>query len=309
MTFFKKELVSNTFLFLGYSFKDTLVLSCLSDINACLGESSNYHYTIMEDKKTPIFQRFIEDLEKRYHIRTLLVKSNRDIPEVLKKLNNKIKERKVFISGSFDVLPMDEDVFADQLCAELSHQLLENNYRICSGMGYKLGNYLSGHALKYLLRRNIVETEKLICLRPVPFYMSGPEKKSFRQSLIADCNVVIFPFGKSNGLNGSEGVLEEFEIAQSLNKYIIPIGITGYSSSQIAKKVIKKLGIKPQDVCFVGNGDNDEWVYQTGCKTLCINPDGADFANKEKWSGCIEHTDNFEDILSFILDSSIENEK
>ena len=76
-----------------------------------------------------------------------------------------------------------------------------------------------------------------------------------------------------------------------------------------AKKVIKKLGIKPQDVCFVGNGDNDEWVYQTGCKTLCINPDGADFANKEKWSGCIEHTDNFEDILSFILDSSIENEK
>ena len=54
MTFFKKELVSNTFLFLGYSFKDTLVLSCLSDINACLGESSNYHYTIMEDKKTPI---------------------------------------------------------------------------------------------------------------------------------------------------------------------------------------------------------------------------------------------------------------
>ena len=260
MTFFKKELVSNTFLFLGYSFKDTLVLSCLSDINACLGESSNYHYTIMEDKKTPIFQRFIEDLEKRYHIRTLLVESNKDIPEVLKKLNNKIKQRKVFISGSFDVLPMDEDVFADQLCAELSHQLLENNYRICSGMGYKLGNYLSGHALKYLLRRNIVETEKLICLRPVPFYMSGPEKKSFRQSLIADCNVVIFLFGKSNGLNESEGVLEEFEIAQSLNKYIIPIGITGYSSSQIAKKVMKNLKKYPYLKKYISILNNEKNV-------------------------------------------------
>lgn len=239
MTFFKKELVSNTFLFLGYSFKDTLVLSCLSDISACLGESSNYHYTILEDKKTPMFHRFIEDLEKRYHIRTLLVESNKDIPDVLKKLNHKLKQKKVFISGSFDVLPTDEDIFADQLCAELSRQLLENNYRICSGMGYKLGDYFSGHALKYLLQKNITDTEKLISLKPMPFFIPANEKKSFRQSLIADCNFVIFLFGKSDGQDKSEGVLEEFEIAQSLKKYIIPIGITGYSSSQIAKKVMK----------------------------------------------------------------------
>ena len=105
-------------------------------------------------------------MEKRYHIRTLLVESNTDIPQVLKRLNNKIKQKKVFISGSFDVLPMDEDVFADQLCAELSHQLLENGYRICSGMGYKLGNYLSGHALEYLYsRNNVFDIERFLYIK------------------------------------------------------------------------------------------------------------------------------------------------
>ena len=245
MTFFKKELVSNTFLFLGYSFKDTLVLSCLSDINACLGESSNYHYTIMEDKKTPIFQRFIEDLEKRYHIRTLLVESNKDIPQVLKRLNNKIKQKKVFISGSFDVLPMDEDVFADQLCAELSHQLLENGYRICSGMGYKLGNYLSGHALEYLYsRNNVFDIERFLYMRPFSKHSSEEDKINYRTTLIDSSSVAVFIFGKARihpKTNFSDGMWQEFEIAKKLNKKIIPIGCTGYQTFEIWSEIKEQI--------------------------------------------------------------------
>jgi len=33
-----------------------------------------------------------------------------------------------------------------------------------------------------------------------------------------------------------------------------------------------KKNTKPEDITFVGNGDNDEWVYLSGCKTICLNP-------------------------------------
>ena len=47
LTFLKKELVSNTFLFIGYSFSDALVLDCLSSISEFLGDVVGYHYAIM----------------------------------------------------------------------------------------------------------------------------------------------------------------------------------------------------------------------------------------------------------------------
>ena len=245
MTFFKKELVTNTFLFLGYSFRDTLVLSCLNDINACLGESSNYHYTIMENKESPMFQKFVEDLEKRYHIRTLLVSSNKEIPKVLRRLADKIKQKRIFISGSFDVLPTEEDIFADQLCAELSRQLLENDYRICSGMGYKLGNYLSGHALKYLYScNNVFDIERILYMRPFPKHSTDEEKNNYRTNLIDSSNVVIFIFGKARihpSTKYSDGVQQEFKIARNLRKKIIPLGVTGYQSYEIWSEVKKNI--------------------------------------------------------------------
>lgn len=92
LMFFKRELISNTFLFIGYSFTDHLVLDCLSEITRYLGESSNYHYTIMKnDKKDPYFKYFVEDLEKRYHIRVLLVDKYEEIPAVLADLNDRIR--------------------------------------------------------------------------------------------------------------------------------------------------------------------------------------------------------------------------
>ena len=41
--------------------------------------------------------------------------------------------------------------------------------------------------------------------------------------------------------------------------------------------------MKAEDIIFVGNADNDEWVHKSGCKTICINPQNAEITNKEKW--------------------------
>lgn len=74
LMFFKRELISSTFLFIGYSFTDHLVLDSLSEITRYLGGTTNFHYAIMKSKPNDTnFKYFVEDLEKRYHIRVLLV--------------------------------------------------------------------------------------------------------------------------------------------------------------------------------------------------------------------------------------------
>lgn len=59
LMFFKRELISSTFLFIGYSFSDYLVMDCLSEITRYLGDAAPYHYTIMkENKNDPYFNHF-----------------------------------------------------------------------------------------------------------------------------------------------------------------------------------------------------------------------------------------------------------
>ncbi|MBE5735087.1 MAG: HAD family hydrolase [Clostridiales bacterium] len=59
--------------------------------------------------------------------------------------------------------------------------------------------------------------------------------------------------------------------------------------------------IDPSEVCFVGNGNNDEHVFQSGCKTVCINPEGTQPDNQRIWNKVVI-TDNLLDLQKEILD-------
>ena len=49
------------------------------------------------------------------------------------------------------------------------------------------------------------------------------------------------------------------------------------------KELCKLNGYNPDEVCFVGNGGNDEFVHLSGCKTVCINADDTDANNTNIW--------------------------
>ena len=51
------------------------------------------------------------------------------------------------------------------------------------------------------------------------------------------------------------------------------------------------------------NGKNDEEVYKSGVKTVCLNPDDADFENKTLWHHVIMKADSLKAILPFIEES------
>lgn len=239
MTFFKRELVSHTFLFLGYSFKDTIVLSCLSELAECLGNSSHFHYTIMKKEKNSSFPRFISDIEKRYHVKTLLVDNYQDIPRVLLSLNKRIQQKRIFISGSYDSLPPEEEEFADQLCKSLSQKLLENGFQINTGMGQKLGNAFMGYAMQYYYKKQMPGgAEDYVRFFPFPSKMKKADKGKARVQHIQECSTVIFLYGQSNAATGiSPGVSDEFQIAKTKKKMIVPIAVTGYKSREILDEI------------------------------------------------------------------------
>lgn len=250
LTFLKKELVSNTFLFIGYSFSDALVLDCLSSISEFLGDVIGYHYAIMciDEHVSPKLLYFVEDLKRRYNI-TCLCATKETIPFIIKRLSQKIREKKVFISGSFDLVSEETNTFADELSYNLVTKLYESNYRISTGVGKRLGTYITGYANQYLAERNIFNTPKYLSMRPFPFHLDLNEekKKSYRKLMQRECSSAIFMFGQSKAMNKagifddvehfSWGTYQEFEIAKANDFAIIPVGSTGYESNIIWKEV------------------------------------------------------------------------
>ena len=245
--FFKRELISSTFLFIGYSFTDHLVLDCLSELARYLGESTNCHYTIIKrEPQNQYFDYFIDDLEKRYNLRVLLVNKYEEVPKILAELNQKIRNRRVFISGAFSSYDSNIEQYSHDLSKALAFSLLENNYRIVNGIGRRFGTHLIGYANEYLAKEGVKDIEKYLIVKP--FVGKGEnaitEKRYRREEAIGKCGSAIFVFG-DHIANSTSGVMEEFDIAYKQHKTIIPIAYPGMISDDIWKIVSGNLTTYP----------------------------------------------------------------
>lgn len=258
LTFLKKELVSNTFLFIGYSFTDRIVLNCLSEIREYLQIPNTTNYAIMvvtgkEDQNTLYF---VDDLKKRYGIECLYVKKE-NLSTIIEMLWKYIRNKKVFISGAYYTLSDKEEHFADTLSEHLVKKLYDNDYRISTGIGKRLGAFITGYANQYLIIEGITNINKYLSMRPFPFHLNLKEKEKIRYRTIMqqDCAASIFMFGRSEstakeGLfetigHYSRGVYQEFEIAKKLGCKIIPIGSTGYEAQVIWNEVRNNINEYP----------------------------------------------------------------
>ena len=249
LMFFKRELISSTFLFIGYSFTDYLVMDCLSEIVRYLGDAAPYHYTIMKrNTMDPYFDHFINDLEQRYHIRVLLVDNYIDVLFILKELNMRIRNKKVFISGAFRSFDKNIEEYSHKLSKSLTTQLLDNDYRIVNGIGRHFGTHIIGYANEYLAKKGIKDKEKYIIVRQ--FVGLGEEslenKKKMREDIIAECGTAIFVFGDCDlKINKNSGIKEEYEIALKKNKAIIPISYPNMRSEIIWNEIKNNISQYP----------------------------------------------------------------
>ncbi len=68
--------------------------------------------------------------------------------------------------------------------------------------------------------------------------------------------------------------------------------------AKFIEELCEKHNLKKQEVYFVGNGGNDEWVYLSGCKTICVTPDEDISADDiKKWNVKVENLKKVIDLI------------
>lgn len=78
------------------------------------------------------------------------------------------------------------------------------------------------------------------------------------------------------------------------NGNLISINGTDYDYEGKAKyieEIASRLNISTKDIYYVGNSANDEYVYLSGAKTICINPDETKTDDINVWNTIIEIDD------------------
>lgn len=256
------DLISKTFLFVGFSFSDPNIDYILSRVRIDYGYQNNrQHYAIMRKVKEEDYANraeyeyaerkhdfFIEDL-KRYNIHALLIDEYSEITKILNEIDKRLNYNNVFISGSAQTYGDYTEKEALEFIQLLSKQLIAQDYNIISGFGLGVGSAVIVGALQeiYMNRKSINE-DKLL-LRPFPQGIEDANTrqalwKKYREDMISRSGVSIFLFGNKLG-NGetvlANGMKSEYEIALEKHCLIVPVGCTGYVAQEIWIEVNENL--------------------------------------------------------------------
>ena len=292
------DLISKTFLFIGFSFSDPNIDYILSRIRIEYGAGNNrQHYALFrtlkkEDYKekgtgkfdkakfeydTRKYKLLLDDL-KRYNIKALMINDYSEITDILNLISKRINQNNVFISGSASDYDRYSKEEALDLISLLSKNLIKNNFNVISGFGLGVGSAVITGALEeiYINQKNI-NNERLL-LRPFPQDISDPDKrqelwKKYREDMISRAGISIFVFGnklEEGNVVKANGMIEEFEIAKANHNLIVPVGCTGYVSLDIWNEINANIST------YYGDIDED---LLNAFKKLNVNVDNENLVN------------------------------
>jgi hypothetical protein len=249
------ELVSKTFLFLGFSFSDPNLDHVLGRIRSELGSCQRTHYCILRkeqrlDSDSPgdfeyrkIKQgHFINDLKYRYNIQTVLIDSYVQVAEILRKIECVHKQKTIFVSGAADDYSPWNNTDALDLCANVSALIIKRGFRIVNGLGLGVGSAIVEGAFREIYRNQRRKLTDQLQIRPFP--QSDDAKKMwrrYREDMLDYSGVAIFIFGNKTtekGLVNSNGMREEFDIALEKGVIPIPLGFTGSMAEELWRDVM-----------------------------------------------------------------------
>ncbi|MHB8127659.1 MAG: SIR2 family protein [Mobilitalea sp.] len=255
------DLVSKTFLFIGFSFNDPNLNYILSRIRLRLEGNQRPHYCFLKKvSKTDedyAYSKAKQELQvndlKRFSINTILIDEYSDITDILSKIEQRLKMSTIFVSGSAEEYGAFTEDQAGELLHELSNRIVKIDYKLISGFGVGVGSFVINGALQHLQSEHKRRYEDSIVLRPFPQKASGGKTietlwEEYRKNMIEDAGIAVFAFGnKRNSKDGNiinaNGVKIEFDIAHALGLKIIPIGITGYETKLIYNELMDNFQI------------------------------------------------------------------
>lgn len=249
----KSDLISKTFIFIGFSFTDPNLDYILSRVRVAYENNQRRHYCFIRNIKkdqnegeTDFEYRkrkqnfFIKDLE-RFNIKTIIVDEYEEITNLLIKLEIKYKSRTVFISGAACEYGDLEEKEALRFVYDLNKMLVKNNLRIVSGFGVGIGSTVISSVLEETFNNKLAKIEDHLVLRPFPQSTEGEQPLSslwtkYREDMINYAGIALFLFGNKQAENDiilSNGMREEYEIAKKQGLLLLPIGSTGYMAEEL----------------------------------------------------------------------------
>lgn len=250
------DLISKTFLFLGFSFTDPNLDYILSRIRVNYQTNQRHHYCIFREvkqgKETQEDYEYkqlkqsllIQDL-KRFNIRVLLVSEYQDITAILNELESRFKQKTVFISGSAHEYGSWGKERSEEFISKLSKELVKNEYKIVSGFGLGVGSAVISGVLEEVYMNKKENLKDQLLLRPFP---QGNEEiknqwETYRRDMIDYAGIAIFLFGNKfadGTLKPADGVRREFEIAREKGLIVLPLGATGYIATELWAETLKR---------------------------------------------------------------------
>ena len=254
------DLVSKTFLFIGFSFEDPNLKYILSRIRNLLDTNRRTHYCLLEKIKKEKYddlERFYYDLNKqelrmhdlmRYGIEAILIDNYIEIPDILADIQKATKCNSIFISGAAHEYGKAWEETAPQFIRNLVRELYHKNYKIITGHARGIGSYVISAVVEES-QNNVAELEKHLMIKAFPYEDKNRKDykeiiTKYREGIYKNAGVAIFMFGNKISERGvvlTDGVYQEFKIAQKHNAYIIPIGSTGYVAEQIWNEVYENI--------------------------------------------------------------------
>jgi Sir2- and TIR-associating SLOG family/SIR2-like domain len=258
----KGDLISKTFLFLGFSFSDPNIDYVLSRIRVLLDTNQREHFAIMRRPERPkrVTGRLGAEYEyeqrkldlrigdlRRFAIETVLIDDYSEIEALLEAVSAYAHRKNVFISGSareFGAYGKDR---LEELSRTLGRRLIEEGFNLVSGFGVGIGEHCVVSALKALYAVQKGREVDRVLIRPFPRSSGAAAHQrdanlQHREDLISRSGVVVFLAGNRAGAGGvtehSFGVREEFEVAKRLKRFVIPVGATGFVAKELWDEVV-----------------------------------------------------------------------
>ena len=253
------DLVSKTFLFLGFSFSDPNLDYILSRVRVSLGENVRGHYALLrrvqrsaaeDDADYQYLLRrqelLIGDL-KRFGIKALLIDRHEQITEILRRLHDMHRRKSVLVSGAAHDYGRWSAQDAEAFVHQIGNRLASGGFRLVSGFGLGIGSAVIAGALERVFCEPSLTVSDQMVLRPFP--QTQPNgmtldemNTAYREELVSNAGIVVFVFG--NKLEGGEtvnapGVEEEFDLAHGQGLALVPVGATGYMAKVLWDRVMK----------------------------------------------------------------------
>ena len=134
--------------------------------------------------------------------------------------------------------------------------------------------------------------------------------KNFFDKLVnKGITLYILSGGIKNIIENCLGDLKKYIKVIVANELILKDGIVddiAFNGFEIEDKslfineLMKEEKLSHDEIVFVGNGENDEAVYKTKVKTICINPFDAHYSDNRLWNHVLLNCTDINEVLRFV---------